>query len=576
MQITKFKIFFINLKSREENWTSAHRVFSALPKGVAGHLERIEAVDTRKGLAPLKELGLTLDPVGVSYQLYFSQSAGASGCYASHYSAWKKIVDEDLDYGIILEDDVVISDVINFLFSQPEMEPGVELLHLGKRGFDGLEAYLFSKSGAQKAISLTHNHEPLADIEPRTGTESEHLKSFIQKHSEFDWNEKDTISAPVDRFLMHACHKSVDEEHRIKVQLLPCVDLTVCGGEQSDIYGAKMSKMNQYYKMNKEELENFTQSKKFKSWEQNTQSTLCICTYNNYRLLYKSLIAAINQNVGVNQYDIIVLDNTPKEIIEELNELDAKILEDVKSLCWVRPNVQYVRKETDGLSGARNECIELCSTELIHFIDDDAIADRDLVKTMISKFTNPNVGVVGGRIDPCWSQAARPDWLSDDQLGNLSVADFADEDIIIQEAKTPIWLVGANICFRTSILKEVGGFNTALGRKGRTKTLLSGEEDEVIRVVAENHLAIYTPHAKVEHVIQPDRLNQSWFVKRCAWQAASDLLLDYNWRSDVGGVKDLIHENYDLIFSDAKNEKEFSTRMKLITYLTHYLLNGDL
>tara|TARA_R110002167_G_scaffold38772_3_gene120388 strand:- start:2666 stop:4396 length:1731 start_codon:yes stop_codon:yes gene_type:complete len=576
MQISKFKIFLINLKSREENWTRAHRVFSLLSKGVGNHLERIEAVDTRKGLGVLGELGLSVDPVGISYQLYFSQSAGAAGCYASHYSAWKKIVEEDLDYGIILEDDVVISDVINFLFSSPQMAEGVELLHLGRRGFEGLEAYLLNKSGAEKLISLTHDHSPLSEVTPRTGTEGKDLEKLIIQNPEFDWSKKDTISAPVDRFVMHATHKLVPDDHRVKLQFMPCVDLTVCGGEQSDIYGAKMSEMTQYYKMNKGELEEFIQSKKFKSWEQNTQLTLCICTYNNYRLLYKSLIAAINQNVGVNQYDIIVLDNTPEEIIEELSELDAKILKDLRALCWVRPNAQYVYKETDGLSGARNECIELCSTELIHFIDDDSIADRDLVKNMISKFTNPNVGVVGGRIDPCWSEAARPDWLSDDQLGNLSVADFSDEDIILQETNSPVWLVGANICFRTSLLKEVGGFNTALGRKGRTKTLLSGEEDEVIRVIAKDHLAIYTPHAKVEHIIQPDRLNQSWFVKRCAWQAASDLLLNYSWRSDVSGVKDLIHENYDLIFSDAKNEKEFSTRMKLITYLTHYLLNGDL
>jgi GR25 family glycosyltransferase involved in LPS biosynthesis/glycosyltransferase involved in cell wall biosynthesis len=576
MQISKFKIFLINLKSREENWTRAHRVFSLLSKGVGNHLERIEAVDTRKGLGILGELGLSVDPVGISYQLYFSQSAGAAGCYASHYSAWKKIVEEDLDYGIILEDDIVISDVINFLFSSPQMAEGVELLHLGRRGFEGLEAYLLNKSGAEKLISLTHDHSPLSEVTPRTGTEGKDLEKLIIQNPEFDWSKKDTISAPVDRFVMHATHKLVPDDHRVKLQFMPCVDLTVCGGEQSDIYGAKMSEMTQYYKMNKGELEEFIQSKKFKSWEQNTQLTLCICTYNNYRLLYKSLIAAINQNVGVNQYDIIVLDNTPEEIIEELSELDAKILKDLRALCWVRPNAQYVYKETDGLSGARNECIELCSTELIHFIDDDAIADRDLVKNMISKFTNPNVGVVGGRIDPCWSEAARPDWLSDDQLGNLSVADFSDEDIILQETNSPVWLVGANICFRTDLLKEVGGFNTALGRKGRTKTLLSGEEDEVIRVIAKDHLAIYTPHAKVEHIIQPDRLNQSWFVKRCAWQAASDLLLNYSWRSDVSGVKDLIHENYDLIFSDAKNEKEFSTRMKLITYLTHYLLNGDL
>ena len=576
MQISKFKIFFINLKSREENWESAQRVFSALSKGVGSHLERIEAVDTRKGLASLEELGLSLDPVGISYQLYFSQSAGAAGCYASHYSAWKKIVDEDLDYGIILEDDVVISDVINFLFSSPPMAEGVELLHLGKRGFAGLEAYLLSKSGAEKLISLTHDHSPLSEVAPRTGTESEALEKFVGKNPEFDWSKKDTISAPVDRFVMHACHKLAGDEHRIRFQFIPCVDLTACGGEQSDIYGAKMSQVTPYYNMNEEELENFSLSQKFKHWEKGTQSTVCICTYNNYRLLYKALMSAINQSADTDQFDIIVLDNTPQEVLDELNELDTKILEDIQSLCQVRPNVRYVHKETDGLSGARNECIKLCETELIHFIDDDAIADRDLVKTMISKFTNPNVGVVGGKIEPNWSESPRPDWLSDDQLGNLSVADFSDEDIILQEAKSPIWLVGANICFRTRLLKEVGGFNTALGRKGRTKTLLSGEEDEIIRMLSKDHIAMYTPGAKVEHIIQADRLNQSWFIKRCAWQAASDLLLNYSWRSDVNGIKDLIHENFDLIFNEARNEREFSIRMKLITYLTHYLLDGDL
>ena len=53
-------------------------------------LERIDAIDTRKDLSAVDDFGLKIDPVGIFYKLYFSQSAGASGCFLSHYSSWKK------------------------------------------------------------------------------------------------------------------------------------------------------------------------------------------------------------------------------------------------------------------------------------------------------------------------------------------------------------------------------------------------------------------------------------------------------------------------------------------------------
>jgi len=37
-------------------------------------------------------------------------------------------------------------------------------------------------------------------------------------------------------------------------------------------------------------------------------------------------------------------------------------------------------------------------------------------------------------------------------------------------------------------------------------------------------VAIYAPKALVEHVIPSERLTQSWFRRRAAWQAVSDLL----------------------------------------------------
>ncbi len=37
-------------------------------------------------------------------------SKGQIACFLAHYNAWKKIIDEDLDYAVILEDDAKISD----------------------------------------------------------------------------------------------------------------------------------------------------------------------------------------------------------------------------------------------------------------------------------------------------------------------------------------------------------------------------------------------------------------------------------------------------------------------------------
>ena len=87
------------------------------------------------------------------------------------------------------------------------------------------------------------------------------------------------------------------------------------------------------------------------------------------------------------------------------------------------------------------------------------------------------------------------------------------------------WLAGCNISFDRASLIAAGGFSTRLGRIGSGSTLLSNDEMEASeRVTAMGKLAIYAPKAVVEHVIPPEQLTQSWFRRRAAWQAVSDLL----------------------------------------------------
>ena len=128
---------------------------------------------------------------------------------------------------------------------------------------------------------------------------------------------------------------------------------------------------------------------------------------------------------------------------------------------------------------------------------------------------------MGGPIVPRWTNE-KPAWMGKPSLGYLSLVDLGQE---LRELSAGEWLAGCNISFDRASLIAAGGFSTRLGRIGSGSTLLSNDEMEASeRVRAMGKLAIYAPKAVVEHVIPPQRLTQSWFRRRAAWQAVSDLL----------------------------------------------------
>jgi glycosyl transferase family 25 len=60
--------------------------------------------DAATGLVP----GLTLDADAVDRNKGRALTPGEIGCYASHFSIWRDIVDQGVDQAIVLEDDVIV------------------------------------------------------------------------------------------------------------------------------------------------------------------------------------------------------------------------------------------------------------------------------------------------------------------------------------------------------------------------------------------------------------------------------------------------------------------------------------
>ena len=190
--------------------------------------------------------------------------------------------------------------------------------------------------------------------------------------------------------------------------------------------------------------------------------------------------------------------------------------------------------------------------------------------------------VVGGRVDPIWSQP-RPAWLHDSLLGNLSIVDWGGDARVAAKGE---WFQGANIAFRVSAIVEHGGFSTRLGRIGSGSSLLSNEETHLLERIREaGGQAIYAPNAKVDHLVEAKRLTRSWFRKRNAWQALSDFTMrpeasaaqaKENWAALVAYFNALppLERTVRGLLSETDDPELFRWQTGAIYNLTSMLLTG--
>ena len=76
------------------------------------------------------------------------------------------------------------------------------------------------------------------------------------------------------------------------------------------------------------------------------------------------------------------------------------------------------------------------------------------------------------------------------------------------------------MAFPRDLLRAVGGFHEALGRRGHS--LLSMEEVLVReQLKSAGHTCLYEPRALVHHRIPAERLARSWFIRRTFWNGVS-------------------------------------------------------
>jgi GT2 family glycosyltransferase len=221
--------------------------------------------------------------------------------------------------------------------------------------------------------------------------------------------------------------------------------------------------------------------------------TAALCTRGRPRQLARALTSLADQTRPPDE--ILVIDNAPAS--DETRDQVASLF----------PKVRYLREPVPGLDFARNRALREAGSDLVAFLDDDAVAGRDWCRALEETFgQGGRVGAATGRIEA----------LDRDTEGGRAFEDNGGFSRGMREIRLPrdagrtlhgraapaiAWAVsmgsGASLAVRRSAALAVGGFDEALDMGPLLPG--GGDHDMLWRLLGAGYEVVYRPEAVVWH-----------------------------------------------------------------------------
>lgn len=240
--------------------------------------------------------------------------------------------------------------------------------------------------------------------------------------------------------------------------------------------------------------------------------SVILCTYNRDRYIFNVLKSIAEGDLSHSEYEIVLVDNNSNDKTKEECERFMQEYPDI--------SFNYCFEAEQGLSYARNCGIRNAKGDVLVYVDDDALVNKEYLRTYADFFAaNEQAVAAGGPILPQYDGCEEPDWMSHYTRQLITGKLYLGEHQ--REFPHDAFPGGGNAAYRKSVFEAVGLFNTELGRKG--DSLMGAEEKDLFdKMTSRGMKFYYLPTAILYHLIPPRKLTQDYFNRLTAGIGASE------------------------------------------------------
>lgn len=228
-------------------------------------------------------------------------------------------------------------------------------------------------------------------------------------------------------------------------------------------------------------------------------AAVVICAYDEGR--WQHTLEAIRSVSGQDEAPdeiILVVDHNPS-LAEQLRR--------------EMPGLSVLESEEEpGASGARNTGMRHTSSDIIAFMDDDAVASKGWLSGLKELYEeDPLVIAAGGSVSASWP-GPKPHWFPD-EFAWVVGASYLGQPTHRAEVRN---LYGGNMSLRRRNGERLLAFSQEVSRTGHR---LAGGEDTLFSIelgrASPNGRIVYDPDLAVYHHVRPQYTSFRHFVRRC-------------------------------------------------------------
>jgi GT2 family glycosyltransferase len=224
---------------------------------------------------------------------------------------------------------------------------------------------------------------------------------------------------------------------------------------------------------------------------------ICVYTCDRWDDILAAVASVRNQTTAAQEI-VVVVDHNP--------DLYNRLLTALSDVTVVENRKQR------GLSGGKDTGVEATSSDVVAFLDDDAVAHPDWLRHFRDAYTDENIAGVGGTTLPRW-ESARPRWFPTEFDWVLGCTFTGREPGSVRN------LLGGNASFRREVFSVAGGgFPSHIGRTSAQRRPLGCEETEFCIRVSQHRpdwTFVFEPQAVIWHRVSAERERFSYFRSRC-------------------------------------------------------------